>query len=55
MRKLQWWAAVVVIIALSAYVAFVYKASIPVEAAAVTQVYPSQAHTVLNATGYVVA
>ena len=49
------WAAVLMIAALGAYVGYGQRAAIPVEAAAVTTAYPSQAHTLLNATGYVVA
>ena len=54
-RKLVLWIAVAAAAALGAYFAFGYKAAVPVDAAAVTQAYPSQAHTLLNATGYVVA
>lgn len=41
--------------ALGIYFAFGYRAATPVEAMVVTAAYPSQAYTVLNATGYVVA
>ena len=54
-RKLRLWAAVAVLAALGIYYAFVYRAATPVEAVVVTAAYPSQAYTVLNATGYVVA
>ncbi|HTE14317.1 MAG TPA: efflux RND transporter periplasmic adaptor subunit [Burkholderiales bacterium] len=39
----------------AAYFYWSSRAAIPVEVAAVTQAYPSQANTLLNATGYVVA
>jgi RND family efflux transporter MFP subunit len=37
------------------WAAYRFNATIPVETAAVTSAYPSQAYTLLNATGYVVA
>lgn len=57
-RRWYYWAAVVIIGGL--IVALLYRTgvlppSIPVQAARVTQVYPSQSLTVLNASGYVVA
>jgi RND family efflux transporter MFP subunit len=54
-RKLKLWAAVAVLAALGFYYVFGYRAAMPVEAMVVTVAYPSQAYTVLNATGYVVA
>ena len=54
-RTLKLWAAVAVLAALGLYYAFGYRAATPVEAMVVTAAYPSQAYTVLNATGYVVA
>ena len=54
-RNLKWWAAIVVLAALGIYFVFGYKAAVPVEAMTVTVAYPSQAYTLLNATGYVVA
>ncbi|HWI12857.1 MAG TPA: efflux RND transporter periplasmic adaptor subunit, partial [Burkholderiales bacterium] len=48
------WAAIAVA-AVGGYFFFKQRAAVPVEAVAVSQVYPSQAHTLLNATGYVVA
>lgn len=54
-RHLKWWAAAVVLAALGVYLVFGYKAAVPVEAMTVTVAYPSQAYTLLNATGYVVA
>ncbi len=54
-RKLKLWAVIAVLVALGLYYAFGYKAATPVEAMVVTTAYPSQAYTVLNATGYVVA
>lgn len=41
--------------AIAAYLYFKQHAAVVVEAVAVSEVYPSQAHTLLNATGYVVA
>ena len=52
---LKLWAAVAVLAALGLYYVFGYRAATPVEAMVVTAAYPSQAYTVLNATGYVVA
>src|SRR5262245_4472073 len=49
------WAAVRPIAATAAVPALRFNAAIPVETAAVTSAYPSQAYTLLNATGYVVA
>jgi RND family efflux transporter MFP subunit len=49
------WSAGLLIAALGGYFWYGKQAALPVEAAAVTQAYPSQAHTLLNATGYVVA
>lgn len=54
-RKLKLWAAIAVLAALGLYYLFGYRAATPVEAMVVTTAYPSQAYTVLNATGYVVA
>jgi len=54
-RALKLWAAVAVLAALGLYYVFGYRAATPVEAMVVTAAYPSQAYTVLNATGYVVA
>ena len=54
-RYLKWWAAAVVLAALGVYLLFGYKAAVPVDAMTVTVAYPSQAYTLLNATGYVVA
>jgi HlyD family secretion protein len=55
-RRLWRWALVGVIAALAiAYFLFGYRPSVAVETATAAQVYPSQAYTVLNATGYVVA
>lgn len=47
--------ALIVGAAAAAYVYKTQRAAIPVEIAVVNQAYPSQAHTQLNATGYVVA
>jgi HlyD family secretion protein len=57
-RKRRWWRwgfiALLAALAL-AWFLFAYKPTVAVETAAAAQVYPSQAYTVLNATGYVVA
>ena len=50
-----WWLAAALLAAGAAYWVFVRAAPVTVEVAPVTQAYPSQAHTLLNATGYVVA
>jgi len=42
-------------LAIAAYIYVSGRAAIPVEVAVVAQAYPSQAYTLLNATGYVVA
>lgn len=51
------WLALLVLLAVgvAAYFYASSRAAIPVEVAVVAQAYPSQAHTLLNATGYVVA
>jgi RND family efflux transporter MFP subunit len=54
-RKRILLAVLAVLAALGIYYVFGYRAATPVEAVAVTTAYPSQAFTVLNATGYVVA
>lgn len=54
-RALRLWAASAVLAALGLYYAFGYRPAMTVESMVVTAAYPSQAYTVLNATGYVVA
>jgi len=54
-RSLKLWAVLAVFAALGIYYAFGYRPAMPVESMVVTVAYPSQAFTVLNATGYVVA
>jgi HlyD family secretion protein len=49
------WLLLCAVVAIAAYFAATYQASVTVEAAAVSQAYPSQGYTLLNATGYVVA
>jgi len=49
------WLALCAILAAAAYFAVTYRASVTVDAAAVSEAYPSQGYTLLNATGYVVA
>jgi len=53
-RRYAMWAGAVVL-AVAAYFAIQQRAAVSVEAVAVSRIYPSQAHTLLNATGYVVA
>ncbi len=53
-RRYVLW-AVIVAAAIAVYWVLKQRAAVVVEAVAVSQVYPSQAHTLLNATGYVVA
>ena len=50
-----WWLLVAAIIAGAAFWLYARNAPLAVETATVSQAYPSQAHTLLNATGYVVA
>ena len=55
-RRHRWlWIIVLLIAAAGGYAWYGQRRVVPIEAAAVTQAYPSQAHTLLNATGYVVA
>lgn len=54
-RSLKLWVVLAVLAALILYYAFGYRPETPVESMVVTAAYPSQAFTVLNATGYVVA
>ena len=55
-RRAGWlWIIVLLIAAAGGYGWYGQRSAMPVEAAAVTQAYPAQAHTLLNATGYVVA
>jgi len=54
-RRVWRWSIVAVVALVLAYFASTYRPSIAVETATAAQVYPSQAYTLLNATGYVVA
>ena len=56
-RRRPWprWLAVAVLVAIGAFVAYAYRPAVTVETATVSQVYASQAFSLLNATGYVVA
>jgi RND family efflux transporter MFP subunit len=55
-RRRVWpWLIAIAALATTGYFAFGRNAAISVETITVTQAYPSQAHTQLNATGYVVA
>jgi RND family efflux transporter MFP subunit len=47
--------AIALIIAAAAGIAYVYRPAVQVELGTAAQTYPSQAYTILNATGYVVA
>src|SRR5262245_20171443 len=53
-RRLLWLAALLAVAVAAGFIVRA-RAPAPVEAAAVSVAYPSQAYTVLNATGYVVA
>ena len=54
-RRITRLLAVVLVIAAAAGVAFIYRPAVQVELGTAAQTYPSQAYSVLNATGYVVA
>jgi HlyD family secretion protein len=54
-RHGRWAVLAVLAVVAAAYFGLIYKPSVAVETATAAQVYPSQAYTVLNATGYVVA
>lgn len=49
------WIIGLLLVATASVLVVRYRAAVPVEVATVTSVYPSQAYTLLNATGYVVA
>lgn len=54
-RRSRWWWLAAVLPAAILFWTFARNAAVPVELTAVSQAYPSQAYTLLNATGYVVA
>jgi RND family efflux transporter MFP subunit len=54
-RRSLRWAAVALAVLATACLVYVFRPAMQVETATAAQLYPSQAHTVLNATGYVVA
>jgi len=56
-RRMRMWPWLLALVAAGGggYYAFGHRSAIAVEIVTVTQAYPSQAHTQLNATGYVVA
>jgi HlyD family secretion protein len=54
-RRVWRWSILAVLALVLAYLASTYRPSVAVETATAAQVYPSQAYTLLNATGYVVA
>src|SRR5262245_236723 len=53
-RRVAWLAAVLIVV-IGIGIAWRVTVPIPVETATITTAYPSQAYTILNATGYVVA
>ena len=54
-RRYGWWALLAVLAAAAAFWTFGRHAAVAVEVTTVSMAYPSQAYTLLNATGYVVA
>ncbi len=55
-RWLPWaWSAILAVLLAALYVAGVFTPAVTVDVSTVSQVYPSQTFTVLNASGYVVA
>ena len=54
-RRIVRWAIVLALIIAALAVAFAYRPAVQVELGTAAQTYPSQAYTVLNSTGYVVA
>jgi HlyD family secretion protein len=54
-RRTWRWVTVAALILGGLLLAFAYRPAVQVETGTATQLYPSQAYTVLNATGYVVA
>ncbi len=54
-RRLTLWITLAVLAAAGAYYAWFYERAVAVDLVTVAQAYPSQAYTLLNATGYVVA
>ena len=54
-RRYTRWVVLALILLLAAVLAWAYRPAVQVELGTAAQLYPSQAHTVLNATGYVVA
>jgi HlyD family secretion protein len=54
-KRIVRWAIIVAIVAIGGAVAFLYRPPMQVEVGTAAQLYPSQAVTALNATGYVVA
>ena len=54
-RRRWWWLLPALAVAGGGYWFYLRNAPLPVEVATVSLAYPSQAHTLLNATGYVVA
>lgn len=54
-RRFKWWWLAVLVAAGIGFWMFARNAPVNVETTAISQAYPSQAYTLLNATGYVVA
>lgn len=54
-RRIGRWIVLALVLAAATFFAYTYRPAIEVELGTAAQAYPSQAYTVLNATGYVVA
>lgn len=54
-RRVWRWVVIVIAIVAAGYFAFAFRPAVQVELGTASQLYPSQAYTVLTATGYVVA
>ena len=54
-RRVGRWIALAVAAAVLAFAGYAFRPAVQVEIGTAAQIYPSQAYTVLNATGYVVA
>ena len=54
-RRTVRWIAIAVVLGAIAYVGYINRPAVQLEIGTAAQTYPSQAYTVLNATGYVVA
>jgi RND family efflux transporter MFP subunit len=54
-RRVWRWLIIAIVVAVAAALAYTYRPAVQVELATAAQTFPSQAYTVLTATGYVVA